>query len=98
MEKILVSACLTSEKVRYDGKIVPMAGGLLEKWFKQGRLISVCPEVCGGLSIPRAAAQIVNGSGHDVLHRKAKVMNVDGKDVTGAFMRYNGSKSSRTGD
>ncbi|MFH2060218.1 MAG: DUF523 domain-containing protein [Pseudomonadota bacterium] len=87
MKKILISACLTGENVRYDNKPVPMAFDLLEKWNQQGRLIKVCPEVCGGLSVPRPVAQIVDGNGYDVLQGNARVMDRKGNDVTFAFVQ-----------
>ena len=37
----------------------------------------------GGLPVPRPRAEIVGGDGLDVLHGKARVINVLGKDVTG---------------
>jgi uncharacterized protein YbbK (DUF523 family) len=88
MKKILISACLAGEKVRYDNKRMPIAFGLLEKWGgQQGRLIKVCPEVCGGLSVPRLPAQIVDGNGCDVLKGNAKVVDIQGNDVTYAFVQ-----------
>src|SRR5690606_29281329 len=47
MEKILVSACLLNQPVRYDGT---GAGchALLQRWWAEGRIVMVCPEVSGG--------------------------------------------------
>ena len=87
MKKILISACLAGENVRYDNRQVPIAFDLLEKWDQQGRLIKVCPEVCGGLPVPRPAAQIVNGNGYDVLQGKARVIDMENNDVTCAFIQ-----------
>lgn len=47
----------------------------------------VCPEVDGGLATPRPAAEIVGGDGHDVLDGLARVLTIDGEDVTDAFVR-----------
>ena len=55
-EKILVSACLIGEKCRYDGKD-NLCQDLL-KLTKYFDLIPICPEVSGGLKIPRVPAEI----------------------------------------
>ncbi len=54
---ILVSACLLGEKCRYDGKSKPDLKVL--ELSKKHNLIPVCPEVLGGLSIPRNPCEIV---------------------------------------
>lgn len=50
-------------------------------------VIPVCPEQLGGLPTPRTAAQIVGGSGEDVLEGRARVIAGDGADFTAAFLR-----------
>lgn len=55
--------------------------------MKEGRAIPVCPEILGGLSIPRFPAQIDSGEGKDVLNGKSKVINQKGEDVTEFFTR-----------
>ena len=57
--KILISACLIGEPVRYDGKSNLVASQLIKNWQAQGLLLPVCPEVCGGLSTPRKPAEIM---------------------------------------
>lgn len=73
MEKIVVSACLLGEKVRYDGtgKSVEEIIALSGKY----ELIPVCPEVLGGLPIPRPKSEIRDG----------RVFSIDGRDVTLEF-------------
>ncbi len=73
MEKILISACLVGDKVRYDGKSQyhPLIKELLQKY----ELVPFCPEVEGGLPTPRVPAEIV----------KDRVLNEKGKDVTANF-------------
>ena len=71
---------------RYDGKQKKLDHGLVRKWETQGRLVPFCPEVAGGLKIPRPPAQIVNGDGRDVLEKKARVQTATGGDVTRAFV------------
>lgn len=61
MEKILVSACLIGENCKYNGG--NNFSLKLEKYIKEHgyEVVSVCPEVLGGLTIPRIPAEIVNG-------------------------------------
>ncbi|MCJ0587355.1 DUF523 domain-containing protein [Enterococcus cecorum] len=47
--------------------------------------VLVCPEVMGGLPIPRVPAEIVGGDGFDVWQGKAKVINQNQEDVTESF-------------
>ena len=57
--KILVSACLLGENCKYSG-----GNNLSEKLvelLKGHEVVPVCPEVLGGLSIPRAPGEIVEG-------------------------------------
>ena len=58
VEKILTSACFLGQKVRYDGKANSLSDEIIQQWKNQDRLISICPEVSGGLNIPRPAAEI----------------------------------------
>nr|WP_263314067.1 DUF523 domain-containing protein [Mammaliicoccus sp. Marseille-Q6498] len=80
---IVISACLVGEKVRYDGN------HKLDTYFKslidQNKAISVCPEILGGLQVPREPAEIVDGDGYDVWNDLAKVITVSGQDVTHQF-------------
>ena len=57
--KIMVSACLLGENCKYNG-----GNNLSEKvmdFIKGHEVISVCPEVLGGLSTPRLSSEIVDG-------------------------------------
>ncbi|MCF6246113.1 MAG: DUF523 domain-containing protein [Desulfobacula sp.] len=87
MEKILVSACLAGDVVRYDGKCVPLKNKYLELLGNKGCMVKCCPEVAGGMSIPRAPAQIAGGNGSDVLAGRAGVMDINGKDVSRFFIK-----------
>lgn len=58
MSKILVSACLLGEKVRYDGRDNLLDHPAVQELKKQGRLLPVCPETLGGLPTPRPPAEI----------------------------------------
>ncbi len=85
MKKILISACLLGEPVRYDGVAKPISNPVLCEWKAQGRLVPICPEVAGGLPIPRLPAEIKGGTGHDVLSGKARVVSQK-SDVTAPFL------------
>ncbi|RMH61721.1 MAG: DUF523 domain-containing protein [Zetaproteobacteria bacterium] len=85
MQKILVSACLLGEKVRYDGADCAQQG-LLQKWQREGRVVPYCPEVSGGLEVPRPPAEIEGGDAEGVLRGERRVLRHDGKDVTHAFI------------
>ncbi|MDX8406862.1 MAG: DUF523 domain-containing protein [Mariprofundaceae bacterium] len=85
MQKVLVSACLLGEKVRYDGGDCARHG-LLDDWQRQGRIVPLCPETAGGLPTPRPPAEIVVGNAEAVLRGGARVMREDGGDVTSSFI------------
>ena len=78
-----VSACLGGLCCRYDGR--HQAVFELKELLAQKEAISVCPEVLGGLPIPRDPAEIVNGNGFDVWEGTAQVMTNQGEDVTELF-------------
>lgn len=57
--RIAVSACLLGENCKYNG-----GNNYSEKvidYIKGNEVLPVCPEVLGGLPIPRESAEIVNG-------------------------------------
>lgn len=72
-EKLLVSACLIGVRVRYDGgdSRTDSVLGLADRYD----LIPLCPEVLGGLPVPRPPAEILMG----------KVVTEAGRDVTANF-------------
>ena len=51
--KILVSMCVVGHPVRYNGSAKTAAHEALERWQREGRLVAVCPELAGGLNVPR---------------------------------------------
>jgi uncharacterized protein YbbK (DUF523 family) len=88
MNKLLVSACLMGEHVRYNGGGVKIFDRrLLEYWHRQDRVVPFCPEVAGGLSVPRPCSEISDGDGKKVLRGDARVINIDGEDVTESFLK-----------
>jgi len=81
---ILVSGCLSGNNSFYNGKskvCIP-----IKKFVKQNKAIPVCPELLGGLTIPRERSEIKGGTGRDVLAKKCKVITKSGKDVTANFI------------
>ena len=71
--KILVSACLLGDNCKYNGK--NNLNNDLINFLKNHEIIKTCPEVLGGLSIPRSPAEIIND----------KVVNQDNVDVTNNY-------------
>ena len=72
---LVVSACLTGCPCRYDGQsnTVPE----LARLHEQGLCLTVCPEVLGGLPIPRTPCEI----------RGQRVISRDGTDCTPQFVK-----------
>ena len=70
--KIMVSACLLGENCRYDGgnnkddRIAALA--------EDHELIPVCPEVMGGLPIPRIPSEIRDGA---VINREGRSVDTE---------------------
>jgi uncharacterized protein YbbK (DUF523 family) len=84
--KILISACLVGQKVRYDGGHQRLIHPLITAWEQAGWLVPCCPEVLGGLPTPRPPAEINGGAGKDVVQGTASVKTAVGDDVTTAFV------------
>lgn len=82
---ILVSACLAGLATTHAGVAKPNA--FVMELVRQGRAVLVCPEQLGGLPTPRPAAEIVDGSGSSVLGSSARVVDVEGRDVTANYLR-----------
>ncbi|AIR88642.1 DUF523 domain-containing protein [Pseudomonas cremoricolorata] len=85
LPKVLVSACLLGQAVRYDGRDSGHPD-VLRAWQAQGRVVALCPEVAGGLSTPRPPAEILGGQGGQVLDDQVQVLTVEGEDVSQAFL------------
>lgn len=89
---ILVSSCLAGENCRYDGNNRLVAE--IEELIQQKKAKMVCPELLGGFSVPREPAEIVGGTGEDVLKGNAKVIDKSGNDVTSLYIE--GAKKTLT--
>ncbi|MBC1489113.1 DUF523 domain-containing protein [Listeria sp. FSL L7-1485] len=82
---IAVSACLAGIACRYDGQDKEITK--IKQMVENGEAIAFCPEIIGGLEIPRNPAEIVGGDGKDVWCGRAKVMDNEGNDVTEEYKR-----------
>jgi uncharacterized protein YbbK (DUF523 family) len=80
--KILISACLLGLPVRYDGQSKAIFSKYINDWRQNDQLIVVCPEVVGGLSTPRPAAEVI--SRQPILVSTAAGVNVTQEFVSGA--------------
>ena len=74
--KVLISACLLGDKVKYSGgnNLMPELVRLLEKY--NVKIVKICPECFAGLPIPRVPSEI----------REDKVFSKDGRDITEEFL------------
>lgn len=80
-----VSACLGGCPVRYDGRDQKVV--VIAELVKNKEAITICPEVLGGLPIPRDPAEIVGGDGFAVWQGTARVLTNLGEDVTEMFKK-----------
>lgn len=72
---ILVSACLAGMYSRYNGEVDGFEP--VEELVRQGKAIPFCPEIYGGLPIPRQPCEI----------KGDRVIDCDGRDCTDEFRR-----------
>ena len=72
---ILVSHCFLGEPCRYDGAS-RLDRQIIELHRAGHNLIPVCPEILGGLDVPRSPAE---------LQPDGRVLTQDGQDVTEAY-------------
>jgi len=76
--KILISACLLGENVKYDGNNNSiLENPFIKKLLNLNMLISICPEVEGGLQIPRVPVEIIDN----------RAINKIGEDKTIFFQK-----------
>lgn len=75
--RVLVSACLLGQPVRYDGQSKGIVSDWLTALGAEGRTLAFCPEVAGGLPTPRPPAE----------RQGERVLTASGLDVTTEFDR-----------
>lgn len=80
MQKILMSACLLGNKLRYDGQHNLIHHQIIENWLNDKRVLALCPEVTSGMSVPRLPCEIVNEA-------PLQVMDIKGNDQTHLFIK-----------
>lgn len=88
--KVAVSACLLGENCKYNGG--NNYNKKLVNFVKDHEVIAMCPEVLGGLVIPRPPAEIVNG-----LVRQKNGISVDNEFKKGAQKALNIIKKNKIG-
>ncbi len=81
---IMVSACLAGERCRYNGQ--SRADARITALREKNEAVAVCPEVLGGLPVPRLPCEIIGGDGKAVLQGRARVIDSAGEDVTAALL------------
>ncbi|OTQ82236.1 hypothetical protein BG30_20725 [Bacillus subtilis subsp. subtilis] len=69
---------------RYNGSHA--ASEKIRKLVDEKKAVMACPELLGGFSTPREPAEIIGGTGEDVLNGTAKIVTASGEDVTELYM------------
>ena len=77
METLLISACLLGAKCKYSGGSNALPPETLAALKARYHLIPVCPEVAGGLPVPREPGE----------RQGDRVVSRSGRDVTEAYRR-----------
>lgn len=77
--KYIVSACLAGEKCRYDGNANTVDA--ISELVINGDAFPVCPEILGGLPVPRPRCEKMKNDNGSLL-----ITSEDGTDLTEAFM------------
>ncbi|MCG7380964.1 DUF523 domain-containing protein [Paenibacillus sp. ACRSA] len=83
--RYLVSSCLAGVACRYNG--TASLDERIRELMEQDQAKMVCPELLGGFVTPREAAEIIGGTGKDVLNGTAKVIEKGGRDVTDLYIK-----------
>jgi len=73
------------DNCRYNGET--KANQKVIDFVSDEEILKVCPECLGQLPTPRPPAQVVGGTGLDVIEDRAKVMTDEFEDVTKAFLK-----------
>lgn len=71
--KVLVSSCVLGKNCKYNGK--NNYNAKVAEFLQGQEVIEICPEMLAHMPIPRASAEIVNGT----------VMDIDGKNVDAEY-------------
>ena len=79
-KKILASACLAGINCTFLG--TNNLNDKIKKIVDNQTAIALCPEVLGGLGVPRESIELMGGDGGHVLDARARALTASGKDVT----------------
>ena len=82
---LLVSACLLGVRCTFDGSDELRPG--LPVALEGRTVVALCPEVAGGLEVPRPRCEIETGDGRAVLDGLARVRDASGHDHTDAYVQ-----------
>lgn len=77
MKNLLISSCLAGNNCKYSGGNNALPDDIYAELKKHYILIPVCPEVAGGLPVPRDPSERTG----------EKVISVNGKDVTENYLK-----------
>ena len=83
--RIVLSACLAGVACTHGAEAKTRDWAV--RLVAEGRAVLICPEVAGGLPIPRPAAEIQQGDGADVLDGRARVLDEHRADVTDDYLK-----------
>ena len=86
-DKILVSACLLGEPCRWHGRPVSLSR-MVEQFLLDhpcAELIPVCPELLGGLPVPRPPCKRIGQRVFETCEEKANRREVTGPERTAEF-------------
>ena len=76
-ERLLISSCLIGSCCKYNGAANTLSKEALSVLKQHYRLVPVCPEVAGGLPVPRVPAE----------RRGERIITAAGSDVTEAYSK-----------
>jgi len=88
--RIVVSACLGFEAVRFDGSIIP--DGVVAALARHADIVPVCPEVAIGLGSPRPPVRLIETN----LGRRL-VQPATGRDLTEAMAEFASAFAAQLG-
>jgi len=83
--KIVISPCLAGIRTRWDESCDEIEEMI--NLVKSGQAVFMCPEQLGGMTTPREPSEIEPGkTAAEVINGDAKVVSVNGEDVTEQFV------------
>jgi uncharacterized protein YbbK (DUF523 family) len=82
--RFIVSACLAGAKCTFKGK--DNHNKKVARLVATGLALAACPELAGGLGIPRERSEIISGDGSSVLDGESRVISESGRDLTREYI------------